>query len=275
MARSAIRLGFRQIDGFRKEWAERLVAARGAGFTHVEQLASAPDCRRGRCGCWPMPMPAARSGSAGARRCGRRGGLRRACCRCSPHAEAAELGEEADAQLPAMPLPEEVVTDYQVTRLSLKGHPMQFLRATFEREGRAELRRGGEGAQRQDRAGRRGGADPPAAGQGQCAVHHAGGRDRHHQCAAVGARFRTLSPRGDGRPADGGRRRDPAQQGRGDAFDRPARVRPQRAARAADRRPPLAADVTADGQKPARSAPRPSAQCPRSLAASRADFRGY
>ena len=38
-------------------------------------------------------------------------------------------------ELPAMPLPEEVVTDYQVTRLSLKGHPMQFVRATFEREG--------------------------------------------------------------------------------------------------------------------------------------------
>ncbi|MFL6767087.1 MAG: OB-fold nucleic acid binding domain-containing protein, partial [Sphingomicrobium sp.] len=36
---------------------------------------------------------------------------------------------------PAMPLPEEVVTDYQVTRLSLKGHPMQFLRSTFDQEG--------------------------------------------------------------------------------------------------------------------------------------------
>ena len=37
-------------------------------------------------------------------------------------------------RLPAMPLPEEVVTDYQVNRLSLKGHPMQFLRPVFERE---------------------------------------------------------------------------------------------------------------------------------------------
>jgi error-prone DNA polymerase len=50
-------------------------------------------------------------------------------------AEAAELGEEADARLPAMPLPEEIVTDYQVTRLSLKGHPMQFLRGAFGRGG--------------------------------------------------------------------------------------------------------------------------------------------
>jgi error-prone DNA polymerase len=45
------------------------------------------------------------------------------------------LGEEADAELPAMPLSEEVVTDYQVTRLSLKGHPMQFLRSSFSQEG--------------------------------------------------------------------------------------------------------------------------------------------
>jgi len=41
--------------------------------------------------------------------------------------------EEADA-LPAMPLPEHVVADYQTIRLSLKGHPMQFLRPMFARE---------------------------------------------------------------------------------------------------------------------------------------------
>jgi error-prone DNA polymerase len=41
--------------------------------------------------------------------------------------------EKADA-LPLMPLPEQVVADYQTIRLSLKGHPMQFLRAMFSRE---------------------------------------------------------------------------------------------------------------------------------------------
>ncbi len=41
--------------------------------------------------------------------------------------------EEAEA-LPAMPLPEHVVADYQTIRLSLKGHPMQFLRARFTQE---------------------------------------------------------------------------------------------------------------------------------------------
>jgi len=50
-------------------------------------------------------------------------------------AEAAELGVEPDAALPAMPLSEEVIADYQMTRLSLKAHPMRFLRADFAREG--------------------------------------------------------------------------------------------------------------------------------------------
>jgi error-prone DNA polymerase len=33
-----------------------------------------------------------------------------------------------------MPLPEQVVADYQTIRLSLKGHPMEFLRPMFTRE---------------------------------------------------------------------------------------------------------------------------------------------
>ena len=33
-----------------------------------------------------------------------------------------------------MPLPEQVVADYQTIRLSLKGHPMEFLRAMFTKE---------------------------------------------------------------------------------------------------------------------------------------------
>ena len=131
----AIRLGFRQIDGFRKEWAERLVAARGAGFTDVEQLSQ-------RAG---LPSRAlhllADADAFGSIDFKRREALWEA--RRTPQgvlplfaaAGAAELGEEEKIELPAMPLPEEVVTDYQVTRLSLKGHPMQFLRGVFEQEG--------------------------------------------------------------------------------------------------------------------------------------------
>jgi error-prone DNA polymerase len=131
----AIRLGFRQVDGFRKEWAMQLAAGRSEGFSHVEQLTQ-------RVG---LPSRALHL-LADADACGSIGLQRREAlweARRTPqgvlplfaHAGAAELGEEADAELPAMPLSEEVVTDYQVTRLSLKGHPMQFLRSSFDREG--------------------------------------------------------------------------------------------------------------------------------------------
>ncbi|MES2097828.1 MAG: error-prone DNA polymerase [Pseudomonadota bacterium] len=131
-----LRLGFRQIDGFREEWANRLVAERAlAPFTSIEELA-----RRAN-----LPSRALRLladadawGSIGQ---GRRDALWEV--RRTPSGElplfaaanARELGEEEDARLPAMPLSEEVAADYQLTRLSLKGHPMQFLRPVFASEG--------------------------------------------------------------------------------------------------------------------------------------------
>jgi len=46
-------------------------------------------------------------------------------------AVAREQPDEGAKPLPQMPLPEQVVADYQTIRLSLKGHPMEFLRARF------------------------------------------------------------------------------------------------------------------------------------------------
>jgi error-prone DNA polymerase len=40
---------------------------------------------------------------------------------------AREHRDEDARPLPLMPLPEQVVADYQTIRLSLKGHPLQFL----------------------------------------------------------------------------------------------------------------------------------------------------
>jgi error-prone DNA polymerase len=54
-----------------------------------------------------------------------------------PLFEAAVAREQPDENaqpLPQMPLPEQVVADYQTIRLSLKGHPMEFLRAMFTSE---------------------------------------------------------------------------------------------------------------------------------------------
>ena len=49
-------------------------------------------------------------------------------------AEAREQPDEIFAPLPEMPMSEHVVADYQTIRLSLKGHPMEFLRNNFEKE---------------------------------------------------------------------------------------------------------------------------------------------
>jgi error-prone DNA polymerase len=55
-------------------------------------------------------------------------------------AVARELPDEQAQPLPAMPRAEHVVADYQTIRLSLKGHPMEFLRARFAGEGIAACR---------------------------------------------------------------------------------------------------------------------------------------
>jgi error-prone DNA polymerase len=49
-------------------------------------------------------------------------------------AAAREQPDEHAQPLPLMPLSEQVVADYQTIRLSLKGHPMEFLRQMFARE---------------------------------------------------------------------------------------------------------------------------------------------
>ncbi|PJG48643.1 error-prone DNA polymerase [Sphingobium sp. LB126] len=137
----ALRLGLRQVDGFREDWAQRLVAVRaGELFSSVEDLAR-------RAG---LPARALRL-LADADACRSLGQDRRTAlweARRTPSDElplfaaartrdnqVRELGEEPDAMLPAMALSEQVVTDYAVTRLSLKGHPMQFLRPVFAAEG--------------------------------------------------------------------------------------------------------------------------------------------
>ncbi|MFM9977507.1 MAG: error-prone DNA polymerase [Sphingomonadaceae bacterium] len=128
----AVRLGLRQIDGFREDWACRIVAA--APFASVEDLA-----RRAA-----LPAPALRlladADAFGSLGHSRRDGLwevRRTHSDTLPlfaAADARELGAEPDCALPAMPAREEVAADYQTIRLSLKGHPMTHLRAVFEAE---------------------------------------------------------------------------------------------------------------------------------------------
>jgi error-prone DNA polymerase len=128
-----LRLGLRQIDGFREGWAEALITARP--FISTETLA-----RQAK-----LPPRALRllADADALRSLGidRREGaweVRRTPTDELPlfaAANARELGIEPDVHLPLMQLGEHVAADYQTIRLSLKAHPMQFLRAGFEAEG--------------------------------------------------------------------------------------------------------------------------------------------
>jgi error-prone DNA polymerase len=65
------------------------------------------------------------------------------------HAAASEAGAEPEVTLPIMPLSEHVVNDYRTLRLSLKAHPMSFLRARLAQDNIlscADLKRTRDGA---------------------------------------------------------------------------------------------------------------------------------
>ena len=98
----ALRLGFRQIDGFREDWADKLPmnARRTAPSPRSKNSPAARICRRARCGCSPMPMPGDRSARDGAMPCGRCGARRRTSCRCSPRPVRANWGRR---RMPSCP----------------------------------------------------------------------------------------------------------------------------------------------------------------------------
>ncbi|HEX6073378.1 MAG TPA: error-prone DNA polymerase, partial [Sphingomicrobium sp.] len=130
-----LRLGLRQIEGLHRDAADRLIARRP--YALVEELQS-----RGQ-----VPVHAIqRLAAADAFRS--MGLDRRAALwdsralKAAPdlplfaYSEARDEGSEDEpAQLPAMPLSEQVVNDYQTIRLSLKAHPMRFLREHYAAKG--------------------------------------------------------------------------------------------------------------------------------------------
>ncbi len=145
----ALRLGLRQLDGFRAEWAERIATVRtDQPFADVESLA-----RRAN-----LPSRALRLLADGDALASIVGDRRAALweVRRTPGdelplfaaASAAELGAEDDMALPQMPPAEHVVLDYQTHRLSLKDHPLTFLRERLRADGvlsSAELERAKNG----------------------------------------------------------------------------------------------------------------------------------
>jgi error-prone DNA polymerase len=132
----AVRLGFRQVDGFRQDWALKLVAGRGNGYQAVESLMARTGLPRralivlAEADTFQSLASSRREVLWAVRRIADPTGLP---LFDSQHVEAVE--PEVIAPLPAMPLSEEVVADYQMLRLSLRAHLMQFLRESFRAEG--------------------------------------------------------------------------------------------------------------------------------------------
>ncbi|WP_224824235.1 error-prone DNA polymerase [Cognatishimia sp. MH4019] len=134
----AVRLGLRQIDGFREEMAQRIEAHRAEPYTSLEDL-------KKRAGLDATAMH--RLAAADAFRSmmlDRRAALWDArALKDAPdlplfiEKNAPDEGEDHAVSLPEMPSCEHVVADYQTLRLSLKAHPLSFLRKSMHRQGYA------------------------------------------------------------------------------------------------------------------------------------------
>ncbi|PXW72745.1 DnaE-like error-prone DNA polymerase [Loktanella sp. PT4BL] len=135
----AVRLGLRQIDGMRQEMGQRLMDARTAPFTDLTDLKE-----RARLDAGTMRKLAA-ADTLRSMALDRRQALWDArALRDAPDlplfAGTRDEGEEQRFDLPRMPVCEHVVADYQTTRLSLKAHPMSFLRRSMDKQGYAPTR---------------------------------------------------------------------------------------------------------------------------------------
>ena len=122
----ALRLGLRQIKGFKKEAADRLVERRGKGYDSVRhlQVATGLDC-----GSMEKLAEADSFTSIGLNRRDALWAVQGFESGETPplfeHIAAKET--EEDANLPPMTLGEQVVHDYRTIRLSLKAHPLALL----------------------------------------------------------------------------------------------------------------------------------------------------
>ncbi|MFI4950945.1 MAG: error-prone DNA polymerase, partial [Caulobacterales bacterium] len=132
--RRALRLGLRQIKGFKEKEAEAFVAARAKGFATLEdyvlrsglsrrglELLAEADAFRSlglsrREALWAVKGMADEVGAE----------------RTAPLV-ARQSVKEAQVMLPFMSRPKEVAEDYRTTSLSLKAHPVSFFRGDLER----------------------------------------------------------------------------------------------------------------------------------------------
>jgi len=127
-ADATLRLGFRLIAGFREEWAERIARARPADFDSLTRIG--------------LPEAALVALADADAMHGLGLDRRAALWQVRGLQSTAQLPLFADlpvavrpAALTAMSKGEQVIADYQTTGLSLKAHPLRFLRLRLARDG--------------------------------------------------------------------------------------------------------------------------------------------
>ncbi len=127
---ATLRLGFRLISGFRQDWAEQIEAVQAAGVKTFADLMRAGISRA-------AIVALAEADALRGIGLDRRAGLwqARGLSDAPPLPLFAPLPHVVRAvELPAMPAPEQSVADYRATGLSLKAHPLRFLRPLLARD---------------------------------------------------------------------------------------------------------------------------------------------
>nr|WP_313025005.1 error-prone DNA polymerase [Brucella intermedia] len=145
--RLALRLGFRQIDGFSKRDTELLIADRQEPYRTIEDMHRRLRLDRR---AFTLLADADAFGSLDIDRRAAWWAVRRLpndeTLPLFRAAATSELAEEPRTKLPEMAASEHVIADYETTRLSLKGHPLQYLREGLAAEGVSTCRAVQEGA---------------------------------------------------------------------------------------------------------------------------------
>ncbi len=133
----AVRLGLRQIDGFSEDWAKTIESVRGRGFdsvrdlwlrTHLPPKALEILAHADAFNSLGLSRRDALWAVKALRRAGDKDDL-------PLFARAAMPEMEPNVHLPSMPPGEQVIEDYRHLHLSLKAHPVSFLRADLEARG--------------------------------------------------------------------------------------------------------------------------------------------
>ena len=130
----AVRLGLRQIGGLAQAQAARVVAARDAPYADIADIQA-----RARVSA-AIVRRLAEGDAMRSMFIDRRQALWEArALKDAPDLPLFQRGQDEGAEgvvpLPAMPVTEQVVADYQTLRLSLKAHPMAFLRRSLRDQG--------------------------------------------------------------------------------------------------------------------------------------------